>query len=87
MKKIAFAFVVLTTLSACQKEVGTQAWCDDLATKKKSEWKAQEAIDYAKHCLLQDAIGSEAWCNDLEEKPKGDWSTNDATSYAKHCVF
>lgn len=87
MKKIAFSFVALLTLSACQTEVGTQAWCDEMSEKPKSEWNAQGAVDYAKHCVLQDAVGSEGWCSDLEDKPKGDWSANDATSYAKHCVF
>ena len=87
MKKIALSFLVLLTLSACQTEVGTQDWCYEMAEKPKSEWNAQGAVDYAKHCVLLDAVGSEAWCNNLEEKPKGDWSANEATSYAKHCVF
>ncbi|KLN66639.1 DUF3012 domain-containing protein [Vibrio sp. VPAP30] len=87
MRKIAFSFVALITLSACQAEVGTQTWCDEMTDKPKSEWNAQGAVDYAKHCVLQDAVGSESWCNDLEDKPKADWSANDATGYAKHCVF
>ncbi|MCG9750177.1 DUF3012 domain-containing protein [Vibrio brasiliensis] len=87
MKKVIFCFVALMSLTACQTEVGTQQWCDEMADKPKSEWNAQGAVDFAKHCVLQDAVGSEAWCNDLEDTPKGDWSANQATSYAKHCVF
>jgi hypothetical protein len=87
MKKITLALFTLLALSACKDEIGTQAWCDNMADTPKSEWNAQGAVDYAKHCVLQDAVGSEAWCNDLEETPKGDWSANDAASYTKHCVF
>lgn len=87
MKKIAFALLTLAALSGCKDEIGTQTWCDNMDEKPKTEWNAQSAVDYAKHCVLQDAVGSEAWCSDLDSKPKGDWSANQATSYAKHCVF
>ncbi|MEF1255433.1 MULTISPECIES: DUF3012 domain-containing protein [unclassified Vibrio] len=87
MKKIILSVVTLLALNACKAEVGTQAWCDEMADKPKSEWNAQGTVDYAKHCVLLDAVGSEAWCSALEDKPKGDWSANEATSYAKHCVF
>ncbi|NOH78804.1 DUF3012 domain-containing protein [Vibrio sp. RE86] len=87
MKKVSLALFALLALSACKDEVGTQGWCDNMTEKPKSEWNAQDALDYAKHCVLQDAIGSTEWCSDLEDKPKGDWSANEATSYAKHCVF
>ncbi len=87
MKKIAFMLFALVTLSACEDEVGTQSWCDEMDSTPKTEWNAQGAVDYAKHCVLLDAVGSQAWCEQLENKPKADWSTNDATSYAKYCIL
>lgn len=40
-------------LSGCSAEVGSDAWCADLKEKPKGEWTANEAADYAKHCLLK----------------------------------
>lgn len=40
-------------LSGCSAEVGSDAWCADLKEKPKGEWTANEATDYAKHCLLK----------------------------------
>ncbi|NVD08453.1 DUF3012 domain-containing protein [Vibrio sp. JPW-9-11-11] len=87
MNNRLLAIGAIFLFSGCQQEVGTQAWCDTMATTNKGQWSAQNAVDYTKHCILLDAVGSEAWCKDLEQKSRGDWSANDATSYAKHCVF
>ncbi|MEF1290858.1 DUF3012 domain-containing protein [Vibrio sp. M260118] len=87
MKKTALIVLALVTLSGCQKEIGTQAWCDEMTETPKSKWTGQNAIDYAKYCVLLDAVGSESWCNELKEKPKGDWSANDAKNFAQYCVF
>ena len=40
-------------LSACSPEVGSEPWCEKLAEKPKGDWSANEATDYAKHCLLK----------------------------------
>jgi len=40
-------------LSACAPEVGSEAWCKNLAEKSKGDWTANEVTDYAKHCLLK----------------------------------
>lgn len=47
----SMAFVA--ALAACSPEIGTKAWCDDLAEKTKSDWTASEATDFAKYCLLR----------------------------------
>ena len=52
MKKILFLCLLLTQLVACSAEVGSEAWCKDLKQKPKGEWSANEATDYAKHCLF-----------------------------------
>lgn len=41
------------TLSGCAPEVGSEAWCQDMDTKPKGDWTANEAGDYAKHCLFK----------------------------------
>ena len=44
------AFALFAT--ACSPEVGSKAWCEKLAEKPKGDWSANEAADYAKHCLF-----------------------------------
>lgn len=39
-------------VSACSPEVGSEEWCSDLKEKPKGDWTANEAADFAKHCLL-----------------------------------
>ncbi len=54
-KRLIPVLVLLTMLgfvSACAPEVGSEAWCDDLKEKSKGDWTANEATDFAKHCVL-----------------------------------
>lgn len=43
---------VLTLLAACSPEVGSKEWCAEMKQKPKGAWTANEAADYAKHCLF-----------------------------------
>lgn len=36
----------------CAPEVGSEEWCEQMLEKPKGDWSANEAADYAKHCLL-----------------------------------
>ena len=38
---------------ACSPAVGSKAWCEKMAEKPKGDWSANEAADYAKHCLFE----------------------------------
>ncbi|PNQ51067.1 DUF3012 domain-containing protein [Vibrio sagamiensis] len=87
MKKSMVLVAALTVLAACSDEVGTESWCKDMRSKPKTEWTTEIAVDYAKHCVLEDGIGSEQWCKDLKDKPKGEWTANEATGFTKHCIF
>ncbi|MFV8431155.1 DUF3012 domain-containing protein [Vibrio owensii] len=87
MKKLVMLLLAATALTACSDEVGTEAWCKDMREKPKTEWTTDNAVDFAKHCVLQDGIGSEQWCKNLKDKPKGEWTANEAKDFAKHCVF
>ena len=42
---------VLLGLGACA-EVGSERWCKNLEEKPKGDWTANEAADYAKHCIF-----------------------------------
>ena len=52
MKKLGLLFV-LVGLYGCAPEIGSDAWCAGLKEKPKGEWSANEAKDYAKHCLMK----------------------------------
>jgi hypothetical protein len=41
------------TLTACAPEVGSEKWCAKMKEKPKKEWTAEEAGDYAKHCVFE----------------------------------
>jgi hypothetical protein len=38
---------------SCSPDVGSEAWCKKMNETPKGDWSANEAADYAKHCLLQ----------------------------------
>jgi len=39
-------------LGACSPETGSKEWCEDMKSKNKADWTANEAADFAKNCLL-----------------------------------
>lgn len=81
----ATALITTTLLvSACGDRVGSEAWCEKMGQKSKSDWTMEEAGDYTKYCVL--GMDPEKWCEKMEEKPKGDWTANEAADYAKNCV-
>ncbi|MGD8110743.1 DUF3012 domain-containing protein [Vibrio sp. TRT 21S02] len=51
MKKIALLLFLATQLMACT-EVGSEEWCKDMQEKPKGDWTANEAKDFAKHCIF-----------------------------------
>ncbi|MAD74030.1 MAG: hypothetical protein CML20_04400 [Rheinheimera sp.] len=47
--------IVLATallLTGCAPEVGSKKWCEQLENKPKGDWSANEAKDFAKHCIF-----------------------------------
>jgi hypothetical protein len=53
MKRLLLALATLTLLAGCAPEVGSKAWCEAMQAKPKGDWTANEAADYAKHCLFK----------------------------------
>ncbi|WP_420911176.1 DUF3012 domain-containing protein [Vibrio aestuarianus] len=35
-----------------QSQIGSTAWCKDMEDKPKGDWTANEAGDFAKHCIF-----------------------------------
>ena len=50
---IAMCITALVGVTACAPEVGTEAWCKQMDKKAKGDWSANEAGDYAKHCIFK----------------------------------
>jgi len=51
---VALALLLVTVLfSACAPEVGSKAWCENIAEKPKGDWTANEAKEYAKYCVMK----------------------------------
>ena len=44
---------VAVVLAACSPEVGSDEWCNDMMEKDKGDWSVNEAVDFAKHCVLK----------------------------------
>jgi hypothetical protein len=38
---------------SCSPEVGSEAWCKKLNETAKGDWSANDAADYAKHCVFK----------------------------------
>ena len=53
--QVIAALLVLSSIaiSACEPEVGSEAWCEKLDETPKGEWTLEEVGDYAKHCVIR----------------------------------
>jgi hypothetical protein len=46
------ATVLSLGLVACSPEVGSDAWCEKMKETDKGKWTAEDAGNFAKHCIL-----------------------------------
>ena len=56
MNKLLTIFMTLAFaagLAGCSPEVGSAAWCKAMDAMPKGDWTANEAADYAKHCIFK----------------------------------
>ncbi|WP_114766846.1 DUF3012 domain-containing protein [Vibrio rhodolitus] len=51
MKKLYIILGLSLFVIACT-EVGSEEWCEDMKQKAKGDWTANEATDFAKHCIF-----------------------------------
>jgi len=45
--------LMVSLLVACSPKIGSERWCKNMAEKPKGDWSANEATDYARHCLFK----------------------------------
>ena len=50
--RVAIVLALAALLAACSPEVGSEEWCEEMKNKPKGEWTANEATDFAKHCVF-----------------------------------
>lgn len=53
LKKMLAVVALGWMLAGCSPEVGSEAWCDDMDDTPKGEWTANDAGNYAKHCVFR----------------------------------
>lgn len=39
-------------LTACAPEVGSERWCEQMREKARGDWTANEALEFARSCVL-----------------------------------
>ena len=39
-------------IAACEPEVGSEAWCEQMADTPRGDWTANQVADYAQNCLF-----------------------------------
>jgi hypothetical protein len=50
---VSFALVFSLGIVACSLQVGSDAWCEKMKDKDKDKWSAEDAGNFAKHCILK----------------------------------
>lgn len=57
MQKTLVRTVVLLLMAGlaggCTPEAGSEAWCEAMSEKPKGDWTANQAADFARHCVLK----------------------------------
>lgn len=53
LSAVASGLVLVMGLTGCAPEVGSEAWCKQMKEKPSGDWSANEAADYAKHCVFK----------------------------------
>jgi len=51
VRVVAIASLV-AAVAACVPETGSKRWCAAMHDKPRGDWTANEALDYARHCVL-----------------------------------
>jgi hypothetical protein len=50
--RILAAFGACVWLASCAPTVGSPRWCEAMKQKPRGDWTANEALDFARHCVL-----------------------------------
>jgi len=52
LRRVGVIAGLIALIAACSPEVGSKEWCDAMKKKPKGDWTANEARDFAKHCIF-----------------------------------
>jgi DUF3012 family protein len=52
LRGLLAALGVAALLAGCAPEVGSDRWCEQMRDKPRGDWTANEALDYARHCVI-----------------------------------
>ena len=44
--------VAIAWLSGCAPEIGSPRWCEAMREKPRGDWTANEALEFARSCVL-----------------------------------
>ena len=53
LRTIFLTIILCTLCIGCSPEVGSEKWCAQMDETPKGDWTANNAADYAKHCLFK----------------------------------
>ncbi|RPI61401.1 MAG: DUF3012 domain-containing protein [Lysobacterales bacterium] len=51
-KRATILMAITTWLAACAPEVGSERWCEAMREKPRGDWTANEALEFARSCVL-----------------------------------
>lgn len=52
LERAMMVVVAAGWLAACAPEVGSPKWCEAMKEKPRGDWTANEALDFARNCVL-----------------------------------
>ena len=50
--RVAAVLGAIAWLAGCAPEVGSERWCQAMRDKPRGDWSANEALEFAKSCVL-----------------------------------
>jgi len=52
LKRAMVLAAMASLLAACAPEVGSPRWCDAMREKARGDWTGNEALEFARSCVL-----------------------------------
>lgn len=53
ISKLLAGAMLIFAVTACTPEVGSDQWCSKMKATPTGDWTANQAANFAKHCLLK----------------------------------
>jgi hypothetical protein len=52
LRRTVLGVALTAWLAACTPEVGSPRWCEAMREKPRGDWTANEALEFARSCVL-----------------------------------